>query len=114
MSIRAILMKQGDLMAETELRVTQKHDAYEFLKGLQKHLNASLPSPPQMRKEVRDMVTNSRKDNKEKHLKLPESAFTNHFLIPLIFDVVSERVGKTNARQCMLCEYIVMRKIYCW
>jgi hypothetical protein len=67
-----------------------------------------------MRKEVRDLVTSSRRDNNQKHLKNPESAFTNHFLIPRIFDVVSERVGKSNARQCVLSEYVVMRKDYCW
>jgi hypothetical protein len=114
MSIQAILMKQGDLMTETDLRVTQKNEAYQFLKGLQKHLNANLPSSQQMRKEVRDIVANSKNDKKQNHLKYPEAAFTNHYLIPRIFDIVSERVGKSNARQCMLSEYIAMRKDYCW
>lgn len=101
-------------MTEIDTRVTQKHEAYQFLKGLQKHLNANLPSPQQMRKEIQDIVTISRKDNAQKHLNMPEAAFTNHFLIPRIFDVVSERVGKDKARQCLLSEYIAMRKDYCW
>ncbi len=99
-------------MTETDLRVTQKNEAYQFMKGLEKHLNENLPSPQQMRKEVRDLVAASRKDNKHKHLKNPESAFTNHFLIPRIFDFVSERVGKSEAQQCMLSEYLFMRKDY--
>jgi hypothetical protein len=107
------IKKVRGAMTETDIRVTQKNDAYQFLKGLEKHLNKTLPSPQQMRKEVRDLVTNARKENNPKHLKHPESAFTNHFLIPRIFDFVSERVGSSNARQCMLSEYVIMRKDYC-
>jgi hypothetical protein len=93
--------------------VTQKDEAYQFLKEMQKHLNANLPSPQQMRKEVRDIVANSKNDEEKNHLKYPEAAFTNHFLIPQIFDVVSGRVGKSKAQQCMLSEYRIMRKVYC-
>jgi hypothetical protein len=107
-------MKQGDLMTETDLRVTQKYEAYEFLKGLKKHLNKNLSSPQQMRKKVRDLVTSSRSDNKQKHLKSPEAAFTNQFLIPCIFEDISERVGKSKAQQCMLSEFRIMRDLYCW
>ena len=89
-------------MTVADIRVTEKHEAYQFLKGLRNYLNANLPLSQQMRKEVRDLVTKSRKVNNQKHLKNPESAFTNHFLIPRIFDVVSKRVGKDKARQCML------------
>src|SRR5450830_1232824 len=101
-------------MTETDKRVAEKNEAYQFLKGLQKSLNTNLPPPHQMRKEIRDIVTISRKDNSEKHLKDPESAFTNQFLIPRIFEVVAERVGKPKAQQCMLSEYRAMRKDYCW
>lgn len=101
-------------MTETDVREIQKHEAYQFLKGLEKHLNAMLPSWQQMRKEVQDLVTSARRDNNPKHLKNPESAFTNYFLIPRIFDFVSERIGKDNARQSMLSEYVAMRKDYCW
>jgi hypothetical protein len=67
-----------------------------------------------MQRDVRDLVANSRRDNNQEHqhLKDPESVFTNHFLIPRIFDVVSERVEKSNARECMLGEYLAMRKDY--
>jgi len=100
-------------MTEIDERKIQKHDAFQFLKGLEKHLNSTLPSWQQMRKEVRDLVTNARRDNFPTHLKNPESAFTNHFLIPRIFDIVSERVGKDKSQQCMLSEYKAMRKVYC-
>jgi hypothetical protein len=101
-------------MTETDIRMIQKNDAYQFLKKLEKHLNATLPPPQQMRQEVRDRVMAARRDNnkEDQHLKDPESVFTNHFLIPRIFGVVSECVGNSNAQQCMLGEYLAMRTHY--
>src|SRR5262245_19429062 len=104
---------QGDAVTETDIRVTQKDEAYQFLKEMQKHLNANLPSAQQMGKQVRDIVVNSITDEEKNHLRYPDAAFTNHFLIPHIFDVVSGRVGKSEAQQCMLSEYRIMRKVYC-
>ena len=100
-------------MTETDIRVTQKHEAYQFLKELQKHLNASLPSPQQIRKEVRDIVVNSKNNDKQKHVNSPETAFTNGLLIQRISQVVSERVGESNAQQCMLTESPKMRPEFC-
>ena len=100
-------------MTETDERVTQKHEAYQFLKGLQKHLNVTLPSPQEMRNRIRETVTKAKNNNEQKHLNVPEAAFTNDFLIPHISEVVSERVGKSNAPQCMLSEYQKMRPDFC-
>jgi hypothetical protein len=43
--------RQGDAMTETDERVTQKDEAYQFLKEMRRHLNATLPAPEQMQKE---------------------------------------------------------------
>jgi hypothetical protein len=101
-------------MAATDVKMAKKHEVYQFLKGLNDHLNASLPSAHQMQKEIREMVMDARKNNQPKHLKNPESALTNHFLVPHIFNFVSERVGKLDAQQCMLSEYRKMREKYCF
>lgn len=101
-------------MTEADIRATQKNEAYQFLKGLRKHLNANLPSPQQMREKIREIVTSSKNNDQQKHLNVAEAAFTNHFFIPRIFDVVSQHVGKSNAPQCMLTEYVRMRPDFCW
>ncbi len=100
-------------MTETDPSVTQKDEAYQFLQGLKGYLNKTLPPPQRMRKEIRELVTSARKSNEQKYLKNPESALTNRFLIPYIFNFVSERMGKLNAQQCMLSEYRIMRESHC-
>jgi hypothetical protein len=99
-------------MTETDIRVTKKYEAYQFLKGLRTHLNRNLPTPEQMRSRIREVVSKSKNDNKQKHLNVPEAAFTNDFLIPHISKVISERVRK-SASQCMLTEYQNMRPDFC-
>jgi hypothetical protein len=107
------MRKAGIPMEETDEKVIQKPKVHQFLKGLEVHLNAKLPSPQEMRKEVREIVANARKNDNPKHLKSPEAVFTNDFLIPHIFDVVVERAGKDKAQQCILSEYREMRKAFC-
>ena len=55
---------------------TTKDQALEFLKELQKTLNMKLPGPADMESWIRSTVKAAKTDDKQKHLRLPEAAFS--------------------------------------
>jgi hypothetical protein len=91
----------------------RKKDAYLFLKTLEKELNLRLLPPEQLRTDIRKLVAES-KGNSNEHLRTPESAFLNKFVIPKLFELVAARDGMddSKAKQALLSEYKRMREKY--
>lgn len=92
----------------------RKQDAYSFLKSLENRLNSSLPAPNELRTEIRKIVRDSKSDDLSEHLRLPESAFLNRFIMRPLFELVSAHDGMdiSTARKAILCEYKRMRQQY--
>jgi hypothetical protein len=83
----------------------QKDNTRRFLEGLQETLNAELPPLDHLRSKVRQTAAASKEDSSRAHLRGPESAFLNSFVIPKIFDQMQRvGIGATEARRAFLCE----------
>ena len=87
-------------MTETDIRVTQKNEAYQFLKKLEGELNSTLPSPADLQASIRTTPG------------IPEDAFLSGHVIPKLFDSMAKYNGMdaTKARQALLSEYTTLRK----
>jgi hypothetical protein len=84
-----------------------KDQALGFLKELEKTLNTRLPGPSDMESWIRSTVRAAKTDDKQKHLRLPESAFLNGKALPVLFDLLKSHAGLSGeqARQALLSEY---------
>lgn len=78
-----------------------------FLEKLEETLNARLPKGASMNPIIRGMVAEAKTDNAKKHLKLPESAFLNHFVLPAVFEQLQTEAGLSveQSREALLNEY---------
>jgi hypothetical protein len=95
--------------------LVQKDAAYRFLEALKATLNAELPPPDQIRSTVREIAAASKADKAKAHLRWPESAFLNHFVIPKIFYLIQtfEEIDEAQARRAFLCEGYGNMSQYC-
>ncbi len=86
---------------------TVKDQALEFLRELEKTLNRQLPGPSEMGAWIRSTVKAAKTDDKQKHLRLPESAFLNGQALPVLFDLLKSYAGLSGeqAQQALLSEY---------
>jgi hypothetical protein len=86
---------------------TTKDQAQEFLKELEKTLNRQLPDPADMESWIRSTVKAAKTDDKQKHLRNPESAFLNGKALPALFDLLKTHAGLSTeqAQQALLNEY---------
>jgi hypothetical protein len=92
----------------------RKQDAYSFLKDLEAKLNSVLKSPRELRAFIRKKVAESKTDESKAHLRLPESAFFNLFVVPTLSELVSAHLmDSSKAQQALLSEYKAMRINYC-
>jgi hypothetical protein len=87
-------------MTETDIRVTQKNEAYKFLKKLERELNSTLPSPADIQATIRTTPG------------IAEDAFLSQFVIPPLSKLMTAYDGMdaTKARQALLSEYTKLRK----
>jgi hypothetical protein len=81
----------------------RKHDAYAFLKKLEKTLNSILPPPTKLRTEIRKTAGDA------------EDAFLRQFVIPELHRLMSEydEMDASKASQALLSEYRTLRKTIC-
>lgn len=81
--------------------------AFEFLKSLHQALDRRLPTPENIRIQVRELVAASAKDDTAKHKRQPEDAFLNHFALPIVSSHLQTYLGLTaaEARTALLSEY---------
>jgi hypothetical protein len=85
-----------------------KDAALQYLKSLENALASSgMPKGAEMNATIRSIVAASKADDKQKHLRLPEAAFLNHFAIPALFRHLQTNMGlsEPEAREALLNEY---------
>ncbi len=86
---------------------TDKNEALEFLRELEKTLNKVLLGPAEMDRWIRTTIAAAKTSGKQKHLTLPEAAFLNGQALPVLFEVLQNYGGltKEQAREALLNEY---------
>ena len=84
-----------------------KDEALAFLRELERTLNDSLPGPAEMESWIRQTVAAAKNDDKQKHLRLPEAAFLNVKVLPVVFEMIQNHNGlsKDQSRLALLNEY---------
>lgn len=92
---------------QTSEDIAGKAQALAFLRELERTLNNCLPGPADMESWIRRTVAAARTNDKEKHLRLPEAAFLNGKVLPVIFELIQSYCGlsKEQARLALLNEY---------
>lgn len=86
----------------------KKADALRFLQNFQAVLaDGRLPSGPAMDPEIRKIVALAKRDDRQKHLRLPEAAFLNTFVVPTLFEQLQIQGGLTAEQtgDALLNEY---------
>src|SRR5262245_25660774 len=85
-----------------------------MFRALEAHLNATLPGPQDVKRLIRDLVHASRGNPAESHKVFPEGALLNHFVLPLLYQLVSEFEGMdaSKARAALLSESYRRMKAY--
>jgi hypothetical protein len=85
---------------------TSKDQALEFLKELEQALDKKLPGPTDMESWVRRTAAAAKIDDNQTHLRLPEAAFLNGKVLPILFDmlVTSRGLSPDRARRALLNE----------
>lgn len=81
--------------------------ALGFLEALEEALISRLPKGASMNPEIRGIVVDAKTDSRKKHLRLPEAAFLNHFVLPILFEQLQVQAGLTaeQSRDALLNEY---------
>lgn len=85
-----------------------KEEALAYLRDLKKALVSSgMPKVALMNAEIRRIVTTAKLRGDQKHLKLPEAAFLNQFVTPVLFQHLKDAMGlnDADARESHLNEY---------
>jgi hypothetical protein len=91
----------------------RKYDAYSFLKHLEKTLNSTIPPPTELRAEIRKTVADSKASDSQKHMRRPEEAFLNLYVVPEISRFLKSHLGmgENSAHRALLSEnYRNMRR----
>src|SRR5262249_31222573 len=92
-----------------EAYAERKRNAYAFLEQLQAKFNATIPASADMRKEIRQIVVKSKTDDSRKHMRRPEEAFLNTYIVPGLFEFLTStsfplKMDKGSARHAILSE----------
>jgi hypothetical protein len=85
-----------------------KDEALSYLKDLEKTLSASgMPNGSDMNVELRKIVADAMTDKTKKHLRSPEAAFLNTYVIRQVFNHLQKAGGlnPAQAREALLNEY---------
>jgi hypothetical protein len=84
-----------------------KAEVHEFLTGLSRAILQGAPSSSAMATEIRRIVAAAKANEQQRHLRLPESAFLNRFVVPVLHKYLQEQTGLTaiQAREALLNEY---------
>jgi|GEM_PF-986327 len=86
--------------------MSNKEEAFSFLRSLEDFLNRSTPGPSVISKEVLRIVVESKSSGLAPHKNFTEGAFLNQYIIPAIhhFLAVDQGLGIANATQTLLSE----------
>jgi hypothetical protein len=84
-----------------------KDAAHKFLRTFHEKLKGQLRPAAEMEPFIRETVKHAKPLHAERHLRLPESAFLNTFVIPALADAIRACAGLTlqQAREALLNEY---------
>ena len=87
--------------------VTPKDDAYAFLQGFGKAIVDAAPKWADMESEIRRIVEEAKRDDRKRNLRLPEAAFLNTYVLPILYRFLQEKSGLTvdQAKEALLNEY---------
>jgi len=87
--------------------IRDKADARAFLHDLAQSIAKGAPKGTAMERELRRMTTEAKLDAEKKHLKTPEAAFLNRFVVPVLFDQIRQhsKLTDSQAREALLNEY---------
>jgi hypothetical protein len=94
--------------AAMEIRMRQdKVDAFAFLDKFARAVAEACPKGTSMAREIRRTTMAAKDDEAKKHLRSPEAAFLNRFVIPVLFDQIKQHsnIADTEARKALLNEY---------
>ena len=75
-----------------------KPDALKFLEHVHHSLEQQLPSSELLRSHVRDTASSAKRDADKPHMRRPEEAFLNGFVIPHLFTELQVRLSLSPAR----------------
>jgi hypothetical protein len=88
------------------LNEAAKRDALRFLKGFHKNLVASLPPANEIEPLIRQTVKEAKPDHCRRHLRLPEAAFLNSFVLPALTNALrDDGLDREDACRALLNEY---------
>jgi len=84
-----------------------KADAYEFLQGLGQLILQRSPRWYEMDAGIMRIVSGAKANDRQKHLRLPESAFLNSFVLPALHQHLQQYSSLTaeQAKAALLNEY---------
>jgi hypothetical protein len=86
--------------------MSDKNQAHQFLRSLERHLIKNLPSPEIVASEVASIVAKSKAGNTARHMAYPEGAFLNHYIARPIHTFLASLPDMDNekARHAFLSE----------
>ena len=96
--------------------VNDKSGARAFLEVLENAIVARLPAWQEIKSAIPEIVETAKGRGDWKHKREPESAFLNHYALPVLFQHISEDLGygRDRSRQMMLSEsFRHMREMSC-
>jgi len=84
-----------------------KADAHEFLQGLGKAILKFSPRWAGMELDIRRIVAAAKANDQQKHLRLPEAAFLNSYVLPVLHQYLQTAASltKAEASEALLNEY---------
>ncbi|MCP4347158.1 MAG: hypothetical protein GY795_16725 [Desulfobacterales bacterium] len=84
----------------------EKAEAFKFFRDLELLLNKKIPGPKELIESVSSIVEDAKNSGMAPHKKIPESAFLNHYVVPLLHDFIASLpdFDKEKATQTILSE----------
>jgi len=85
----------------------KKAEAYNYFRDLQAYLSNELPDCRAVFKRLAEIVAAAKSDPKQRHKVASECAFLNHYVLPNLFDHMSQWPGmdEEKARKSLLSEF---------
>jgi len=84
-----------------------KQAAFEFLSAFHKRLEAELVSPAAIEADIRGAVRDAKAHHSQRHLRQPEAAFLNRYVIPRLYAQMQSdlKLSDEAAKHSLLNEY---------
>ena len=85
-----------------------KEQAWSYLRGLERALaETGMPRGADMNSAIRSIMASATSDGRQRHLRKPEAAFLNHFVLPTLYAHLKDSHSLTDqqAKTALLNEY---------